>query len=84
LLKKPVGSEEIEKFISNYIKDINNIGLFYISSNFSGIGWRSSKKIEPNGKVRMFNPEDFEIYNDNNNIDFNQEITDFNIYIIQK
>jgi len=83
IVKKPVGSEEIEKYISNYIKDITNIGLYYISCNFSGIGWRSSNKLEPNGKVRIFNPEDFEIYNDNN-IDFNQEITDFNIYILQK
>jgi len=84
IVKKPAGSEEIEKFISNYIKDIHNIGLYYISSNFEGIGWRSSKKLEPNGKVRIFNPDDFEIYNDNNDIDFNQEIIDFNLYILQK
>ena len=84
IVKKPAGSEEIENFISNYIKNITNIGLYYISSNFEGIGWRSSKKLEPNGKVRIFNPDDFEIYNDNNDIDFNQEIIDFNLYILQK
>ena len=84
-IKNPVKSNKVIKFIEKFFKTINtnDIDLYYISSNFEGIGWRSTNKINIDDAIKVFDPMDFEIY-DNNNINFNQEITEFEIIIISK
>jgi hypothetical protein len=88
--RKPANSAEVKTFVDNYLKTNfkDARGEYWISGNFVGIGWRSSKKIDlHNPDSNLFNPADFEIYFDNYNtkytIHFDQPVTEFHIYILQ-